>query len=618
MTINKRMIILILIGLGIFFLARLCLFLFYFETFGKYGFTDIALSFINGVRFDLSIFLTLTSLFWVLLLIPINSILYRKIILWSMFFVYLAIGVFLFVDVNYFGYVNRHFGSEPFMMMNDVGFGFKMFGIYWLQTLIFLVCAAVVGYFWRIFVDIPTVQEKSWKKRGIYSLLWICVIFLFIRGSIDIKPIGTIDAFSAGDSNLGNLTLNGAFTSARFLSGKMFIDKDAYHIYDTETAEKIFSSGKSEGICSIPEELAKLDKPNIVFIMLESWSAYYVDFFANKGFGVTPNLDRLASEGLAFTRHYSPERRSILSIQAALTGIPPINGLPSLGFGLETMAIGNIGRYFADAGYDTIFIQSSKRRSFYMDSISKSLGFKKYYGMEDTKTVLDYPDKKGPLFGWDYETFNLLSDKLKEALKPFFAFIFTGTTHVPYARLPEEFMKFPHGSETEEGFKNTLYYSDWSLGQFFESIKNELWFKDTIFVITSDHNLVKFEETNYAETFRVPFVIWSPLFKKGAVIDNITSHIDIAPTLLMLSGNMDGDVGYLGESMFCKDDKSYAVLADSNTTGIVNKSMSLHHSFGSILDYEPKDLSEEKLKEAERLLLAYYQIAFDKVFIREH
>lgn len=613
MTRNLRILILILIGLGIFFAARLALYMSYADIFAKYQLKDIALAFIYGIRFDLSIFLTLTAFFWLLLLVPFYRPLYLKFVLWLMFFVYGIIALFLIVDVNYFGYVGRHFANEPFLLGNDLSFGINILSDNLLQLWGFLTGGVVAAFLWSQFVNISD-KKVSMKKWAISSVLWLGFIFLLIRGGIGLKPISTIDAFSEGDAELGNLTLNGAFTSARFLSQNLFTDKDAYNFFDKNEAETIFLSSKSGSECSLPEDLVFEGKPNVVLILLESWSAYYVDFFGGKGFGITPNLDRLASQGIAFTRHYSPERRSISAIQAALTGIPPISGLPSLGFGLETMASGNVGGYFGSMGYYTIFVQSSMRRSFYMDAIAKSLGFKDYYGMEDITVELNYPDSKASVFGWDYETYNLFAEKLKEAGKPFFAFIFTGTTHVPYAPLPEQFMKFPHNTETEDGFKNTLYYADWSLGEFFKSIENEPWFTDTIFIITADHDLGKFENTEYPENFHVPFVIWSPKFTQGSVIDNVTSHIDITPTLLSLAGATAAADGYLGDSIFCKGSNGYAVLSEWNVAGIVEKDMFLRHSFGGILDYGPHDTPKERLKAAERLLLAYYQVAFGRVF----
>lgn len=76
-----------------------------------------------------------------------------------------------------------------------------------------------------------------------------------------------------------------------------------------------------------------------------------------------------------------------------------------------------MGKIFDENGYRTIMIQSSPRKTDYLNKISLLLGFKEYYGFEDFKQILNYEDYKGSIYGWDYETFMSLKDILKEKEK---------------------------------------------------------------------------------------------------------------------------------------------------------------------------------------------------------
>lgn len=613
MTRTKKLLILSLLGISLFFFARLSIIILYSDTYKDYSFTEILLAFIRGFRFDGAIFYTFSAVFFAFLLFPIKNKLYHKIVLWLMFPLYLFFIFFLSSDVLYFGYASRHLTNEPFLMGQDFAFMLDMAKVYIIPLIIAIIGIIILGYFWNKFVNINMVFEKSYKKYGVVFVLWCGVIFLIIRGTVTDKPLSTIDAYVSGDSTLGNLTLNGLFSTFKYFSHQNNATADDYTFYSDNEAENTINLYKNKP-CIYPDYNKNI-KPNIVFILLESWSAYYIDSFSNNNFQLTPNLDNIANNGIKFTKHYAPDRRSISAIQAVLTGIPPMTGLSSLGFGLETMATGNLGKALSDENYDTVFIQSSRRRSFYMDSIAKSLGFKEYYGMEDTEIVLDYPNKSASKFGWDYETYLLLLDKLKNKGKdnPFMAFIFTGTTHTPYAELPQDFMKYEYQEDGENGFKNTLLYADWSLGEFFKEASKEDWFKNTIFIISADHNLGRFEKVAYPEDYRVPLVIYSPLFNRHQVIDNVTSHIDISPTILSLA-NVNIDSDYLGESVFCKDENSFAVISMGHIAGIVNKNASLTDSFGNILDFYPKDLPKDKQLEMEKALLSYYQTEYAKIF----
>lgn len=613
-TRSKKLFLLVLVGMALFTAARLAAFIIYRETFGGYPVSDIAAAFLRGLRFDGAIFFTFMAVFFALLLLPIKNALYHKVITWLMFPVYLFMGGFLLSDVIYFGYAGRHMANEPFTMGADVCFLFDMMISYYMQVIIAGVIIIVFAFFYKKLADIKITPEKSYKHYIAVFLIWSGAIFLVIRGTVSDKPINTIDAFVSGDSNLGNLTLNGLFSTTKYFSQQSRATSSDYTFFDDKTAHEILAPYLTLP-CSYPEEITG-KRPNIVFILLESWSAYYVDSYGGGGFGLTPEFDALSEKGIKFTRHYAPDKRSISAIQASLTGIPPMAGLPSLGFGLETLAKGNVGKLLTENGYETVFIQSSRRRSFYMDAIAKSLGFKEYYGLEDAIIILDYPNKSSSKFGWDYETYMLLKEKLKNkgTEKPFMAFLFTGTTHTPYAELPEKFMRFPHEKNGENGLKNTLIYADWSLGEFFRSVQTEDWFNNTIFIITADHNAGKYEKTTFPEDYHVPFLIYSPLLKGGKISDNVTSHIDITPTIIGLTGTEMVGGGYFGRSVFCKDSTSFAVISEWNAAGIAAKNAALKSSFRRVLESTPADLSADERERLEKALLAYYQVEFRRVF----
>ena len=356
----------ILVGLIIFSLFRIGILIAYYDQFKDNSFWMIFLSLLHGIRFDASIFLTIISPFIVLLLLPVNNKIYERIIYWALFLIYVVLTIYLMIDAVYFGYVNRHLANELTMLKNDTGFILSVTKSYFYVLLLIFIAAAIAGYFWNKFVKIsikPTVyNKKSLIKSFAMFILIAGVIFVFIRGSVGLKPISTINAFVIGNHNLGNLSLNGLFTSLRYMTEKHTFSKDMYSFYDDNKTHLLISSLKNDN-CSLPFQLQ--ERPNIVFLLLESWSAYYVDSFSNNPNGVkqsiTPNLDRLASEGIKFMYHYSPERRSISAIQAMLLGIPPMDGMPRIGFGLEVIGgSGNIGHILTKEGYDSVFVKASK------------------------------------------------------------------------------------------------------------------------------------------------------------------------------------------------------------------------------------------------------------------
>lgn len=608
----------ILIGLTIFTIIRLIIFTAYFDLFKENSAWSIFVAILHGIRFDTSIFLTIISPFIVLLLLPINSQTYHKIIYYIMFPVYAIITIYLVIDAVYFGYVSRHLAGEFAALGNDYEFIFTMAKTYFWMVFIVIAFITLCGYFWKKFADLKVndiaYSKNSIIKQALYFILIGGIVFIFIRSSFDIKPISTINAFVSGNNSLANLTLNGLFTSLRYMTENKSISSDIYSFYDDKDAHDFILSLKHKN-CTHPFQ--NIEKPNIIFILLESWSSYYVDAFSGSNMQLTPNLNRISSEiggGIMFMNHYSPERRSISAIQAILLGIPPMDNIPKLGFGLETIAgSGNLASSFNKNGYETIFIQSSKRNSFYLDIIAKSIGFKEYYGMEDIKQILDYPDYKASQFGWDYETYMKLADTLKDKgkEKPFFAFLFTGTTHIPYAEPNKINVRFPHDANSENGFKNTLIYADWSLGEFIKKIENEEYFKNTIFIFTADHVLGNFEKQEFPDDFKVPLVVWSPSFKNHQKITATTNHVDLPPSILGLSGLNNNTEDYIGEDIFCKDNESYSIIHTWSSAAIIRNNEWLKHSFKYMLESNPKDMDKAEKEYLSKILLSYYQESYN-------
>lgn len=121
--------------------------------------------------------------------------------------------------------------------------------------------------------------------------------------------------------------------------------------------------------------------------------------------------------------------------------------------------------------------------------------------------------------------------------------VFTASSHHPY-QIPEEYQKvYP-----EEGIiiHKCIRYTDMALRKFFETASKEPWFKNTIFVITSDHTNLSdhaFYQTDIGG-FCSPIIIYEPQGgRKPEMQDKIAQQIDILPTLM---GMLHYDEPYLG------------------------------------------------------------------------
>lgn len=606
----QKSLVFVGIALAVFFLYRLALYFTYYDVFSSLKGVVACSAFLNGIRFDLSIMLTFFALPLLMMNLPIK---HAKHKLWFGFwglvlYLFVIVATLLLIgDIIYYAEVKRHMGRELLTLSNDFGYIVSMAtGPYKFVLAIFLLYALGLFVLW---IKILAIEKAPLSRPIIKFVLIIFVLFLGIRGTVDRKSINVIDAFETGDAAYGNLCLNGLFTTYHSLRKS----KDINHRYfEEDKLYNILNLTKSD--YPLSKRYKKEDKGyNLIFVLLESWDYDYVDSFGGSTLGLTPNFDSLVKDGVKFTKFYAAGQRSIEGIQGTLTGLPVLQGTPHLGSGLEVSNFSKLGSIAKNNGYKTIFAQSSRRRSFRIDAIARATGFDEFYGMEDMPILLDYPDPESAKFGWDYETYMLLKEKLKDIEKPFLAYMFTGTTHTEYVKLPNRFERYPHEPNGEGGYLNSLYYSDWSLGEFMKFAKAQSWFEKTIFIFSADHAGGYKKKENFIEKFRIPFLIYAPKILKPQIMARTGSQLDVLPTIIDLMGFGD-EFSSIGESLFLERE-NLALVSGGEIMGLVDDKGYIAHTMKNRVEKGSfgETLPDEHFQGLENKLMALDQISFELV-----
>ena len=611
----KRSVLLYVIALSIFLLARAGLVILYFPFFKELGISRILFSFVEGLRFDLASVTILISIPVLLLNLPFRicshkywSALLSGIVILTL----IPVMGLLIGDIVYFDFVKRHISYELLTMRGEdaVTVAEMSLSIFIPYLLAFFVGIIVLGIVsWR-FLKMNTSWITSLGYRWFRFIAWLVLLIVVGRGGIGSKPITIIDAFASGDTKYGNLVMNGIFS---MMHSSLKSENVNHHFFSEDQAIDILFKGKANLNKQFPVQRTHSPpktgrKLNLVLVLTESLSFKYVDAFAGNNLKVTAHLDRLARQGLMFTNFYASGQRSVEGLQSTLTGIGSTIGLPTIGIGL----LANYSKlgYLAQAnGYATIFVQSLKRRSFRTDAIAGSVGFQEFYGMEDMPILLEYPDPDAAKYGWDYETFMFAADRIEKAERPFLAYIVTSTTHTPYPRLPDGLEKYPHFKNKESGFLNTLNYSDWSIGEFIKRLKKHPWFNHTVFLFTADHALAHYQSGGFKERFHIPLIIYAPEVFDHHVISTVSSQLDVFPTLIDIMG-LQGRFSTLGTSLLDRNRTPIAYIREGSIMGVIYKNAYLRHSLknrletGFIGESESKanfDIMEKKLLAADQL-----------------
>jgi phosphoglycerol transferase MdoB-like AlkP superfamily enzyme len=347
-----------------------------------------------------------------------------------------------------------------------------------------------------------------------------------------------------------------------------------------------------------------------VVLLLESWDAAHIDALRHdknlKPFGVTPNFDALAHQGLLFTHFYANGERSMDGLAALLAGISTLPGTAYLGMGMEQNHMAYLGHMAQKEGYRTIFLQSSKRASFHVDSIAAMAGFTTYLGAEDipanghSKNITE----RG---AWDHDTFQEANKLFEQARKPFVGFIFTASTHLPFQSPGERWQKYPPDS-LENRFLNSLYYADWALGEFIAAAKRSGYYDNTIFILTADHVSGFASKANDVPSMHhVPLLIIAPGLKPG-LAQRTGGQVDIIPTLAQLAGWRASQAS-LGHSLLDArlDPARGTLCVRGNLIGRIEGNRWVTHDLQKRVSASP-GIREDDAKVMEERLLAMYQV----------
>ncbi|MDR3256057.1 MAG: hypothetical protein LBT18_00105 [Endomicrobium sp.] len=321
----------------VFALFRLLFCIVYADVFAGLSFWDKAISFIYGLCFDVSSISMFLGCFIIILFLPFSKKQsFIKACAAMMCVSMLAMLLALSADFFYFTEVKRHMTEDAILAFRDKDFIIKYALRYywWALSLIFVLTGfALIKSFKSTNKRYSPKLVKLYKSVSVFIVVVLTLGF-GIRGTFNLHemPLHIVDAlkFAKKSENI-QLVLNGVFTQVHSCCFKGKIDDDkkgtiSKNNYSTEQAFKTAGKFLLSDNEFFPEEdkyplmrqiktVDKVQNYNIIVVLLESWTPKYIDSFnGNKGYGVTPNFDNIARNGIKFTNAYSPADREPISV----------------------------------------------------------------------------------------------------------------------------------------------------------------------------------------------------------------------------------------------------------------------------------------------------------------
>ncbi len=328
---------------------------------------------------------------------------------------------------------------------------------------------------------------------------------------------------------------------------------------------------------------SKSDHPNIVIVFLESVGFNRMERTGNP-MGATPNLDRLASEGISFDRFYIPMVGTARSVFGMLTGIHDVASVETASS--NPRIVDQYSLVNALDGYDKHYIMGGSASWRNVRSlIQNNIPDMRITEQED----MDYPR----LDVWgisDHDLFQAAHDQF-EALdksKPFFAVVQTATNHRPYS-IPDDVAGFEildkdetdlanSGFDSKEQY-NAMRLLDHAVGEFMKNAASSTYGNNTIFLFFGDHGTSDPRANHMPpsdfelklRSYQVPLIVYAPWkFKGGRIRNDVSQLVDLMPTVCGLAG-VSYENRTLGRDLF------HDAIPSEPLAMIVNKKVAEQH-----------------------------------------
>lgn len=400
----------------------------------------------------------------------------------------------------------------------------------------FLLCILIVHFVLIRFLFTTIKFKRAVKNSRVKA---VAVLVLGIICFLLISESQILDGVPSAEAELSKNPVHALFAAyrsneidfKRFYSSmeKSRAAEIVHEAFEMDTPGFSENEGVLEDETSIVRNIVRdgpEKKMNVVVVLMESMSARFMNSFGSKR-DLTPNLDRLAREGLFFDHVYSTGTRTVRGIEAVVLSIPPTPG-QSIVRRPEAGSIFNIGSVFRSKGYSTQFLYGGHSFFDNMGNFFSSNGF----------DVLDQSSMAAEEIhfsnAWGVCDEDLFQNALKNAdllsEKPFFQIILTTSNHRPYT--------YPDGRidiASHTGRDGAVKYADYAIGKYMEGASHRPWYKNTIFVFVADHNASVAGGTKILPyDYKIPLIYFAPGHIKPEVRSMLGSQIDLAPTLLSL------------------------------------------------------------------------------------
>ncbi|MFJ5765818.1 LTA synthase family protein [Lysinibacillus sp. NPDC093210] len=366
-----------------------------------------------------------------------------------------------------------------------------------------------------------------------------------------------------------------------------------YHLYDIyiqskSSAQRALADGselvevnnyiRSNQAASDENMFGKYKDRNLIVVSLESLQNFVINNDMD-GHEITPFLNSLTkdSDTYYFSNFYHQTGLGKTSDSEFILE----NSMFGLGRGAVFFTHGgntynSMAERLGENGYFTNVMHPNNKSFWNRDMMYQSLKINKFYDVDS------YTVEEGQAVNWGMKDIPFMEQSaalMKDMPQPFYSRLITLTNHYPFTLDPEDVMipEYTSNSGTLNRYFQTVRYMDEALKDFFQDLKDQGVYDNSIIVMYGDHYgisenhnkamaqyLGKDGITPYDNALlqEVPLFIHIPGDGEGKEMEEVSGQIDLRPTILHLLGVETSKDMQLGADLFSPEHEDFVIFRD--------------------------------------------------------
>ena len=369
---RKRLLFILLLFIAWLpvFVIQKPVFMFYQHALaGDCSFMDYLLVMLHGTKLDCTIAGYLTAVPLLLTLVstwlPGNWL--KKVLKGYYLFTGLLVAAIFAVDVALYGFWGFRIDATLFFYLQSPtdAMASVPIGLAILQSLVFVIYASGIYAWFRWLLRFAPGKDSTaptFGKRMGTSLAIILlggILFIPIRGSVTTSTANVGMVYFSQNQFLNHSAINPCFSLFASLSKQQDFASQFNFFPETER-EALFSilihnpssTPQADSIPNASERLLTTDRPNILLIILESFTANAIEAVGGEP-GITPRLNKLCEEGILFTNLYANSFRTDRGLVAILNGYLAQPTTSIMKYPAKSQTLPSIAKSLRKEGYNT-------------------------------------------------------------------------------------------------------------------------------------------------------------------------------------------------------------------------------------------------------------------------